>query len=91
MNPAQLLKEISCRNFNADNDKKGKKWPIFTEKMCLKTTFCEFLGMYELNFSRSSIFHQLWAHIGYFQGKTIDWFFTPFQPLFHRQADFQKL
>ena len=32
----------------------------------LKTTSGEFLGMYELDFSCSSIFHQLWAHIGYF-------------------------
>ena len=70
--------------------KKAKNDQFSLKKMRLKTTFCEFLGMYELNFSRSSIFHQLWAHIGYFQSKKIDGFFTPFQPLFHGQADFQK-
>ena len=50
--------------------------------MRLKTTFCEFLGMYELNFPRLSIFHQLWAHIGYFRAKKDIDFSPPFNHYF---------
>ena len=46
--------------------KKAKNDPFSQEKMRFKTIINEFLGMYELDFSRSSIFHRLWAHIGYF-------------------------
>ena len=66
-NPAQLLAKISCRHLNADSNKKQRKMTYFRRKKSgLKTTFGDFLGTYELDFSYLSIFHQLWAHIGYF-------------------------
>ena len=57
----------------------------------LKTTSGEFLGMYELDFSCSLIFHQLWTHIGYFKGKKDQLIFSPISAIFYRQADFQTL
>ena len=63
---SQLLEQISSGHLNADNEKKQQKMTGFYKKMGLKPTYGEFLGMYELDFLRSSIFHQLWAHIGYF-------------------------
>ena len=59
--------------------------------MSLKTTSGEFLGMYELDFSCSLIFHQLWTHIGYFKGKKDQLIFSPISAIFYRQADFQTL
>ena len=88
---SQLLEQISSGHLNADNEKKQQKMTDFFLKMGLEPTYGEFLGMYKLDFSRSSIFHQLWAHIGYFEGKKMDRFFTPFHPFFLCQADFRKL
>ena len=65
--------------------------PFSREKSGLKTTSGEFLGMYELDFSCSSIFHQLWTHIGYFKGKKDQLIFSPISAIFYRQADFQTL
>ena len=50
--------------------------------MSLKTTSGEFLGMYVLDFSCSSILHQLWAHMTYFKGKKVRLIFHPFFTLF---------
>ena len=47
--------------------------------------------MYELDFSCSSIFHQLWTHIGYFKGKKDQLIFHPFLAIFYCQADLQML
>ena len=64
---SQLLEQISSGHLNADNEKKQQKNDRFLrKKLGLKPTYGEFLGNYELDFLRSSIFHQLWAHIGYF-------------------------
>ena len=57
--------------------KNGEKWRIFTEEKWFEKTSGEFLGMYELDFSCSSIFHQLWTHIGYFKGKKVWLIFHP--------------
>ena len=62
--------------------KNSKKLPIFTQKMSLKTTSGEFLGMYELDFSCLSILHQLWAHMTYFKGKKVRLIFQPIFTLF---------
>ena len=54
------IKEIIAGNLIADSKKKQQKMTHFhRKKMRLETTFCEFWGMYELDFSRLSIFHQL--------------------------------
>jgi len=65
--------------------------PFSRDKSGLKTTSGEFLGMYELDFSCSSIFHQLWTHIGYFKGKKDQLIFSPISAIFYRQADFKTL
>ena len=75
---SQLLAEISRGHLNTDDDKKtAKNYPFSPKKMSLKTTSGEFLGMYELDFSCSSILHQLWTHIGYFKGKEVQLIFHP--------------
>ena len=61
------------------------------KKSSIKNTSGDFLGMYELDFSCSLIFHQLWTHIGYFKGKKDQLIFYPFSAIFYRQADFQTL
>ena len=56
-------------------------WP---EKIGLKTTSGDILGMYDLDFSCSSIFYQLWTHIGRFKAKKMKLNFhlisAPFSP-----------
>ena len=55
-NPTQLGAKISCRHLNANSDKKQRKMTSFREKFGLKTTYGDFLGTCELDFSCSSIF-----------------------------------
>ena len=91
-NPAQLHEKISCRNFNADNGKKGQKMTHFHWKKCAnKQLFVSFWACMDSIFHARQFFINSGHILDIFRAKKIDWFFTPFQPLFHHQADFRKL
>ena len=62
--------------------KTAKNEAFSLKKSSFKTTSGEFLGMYDLDFSCSSIFHQLWAHIRHFKGKKVQLIFHPVFALF---------
>ena len=50
-NPAQLLAQIIAGHLNVDNDKKTVKIDVFSpNKLGLKPTYGDFLGMYDLDF-----------------------------------------
>ena len=74
---SQLFNKKRCRHLNTGHLIKGQKITHFHWKNCFKATSVEFLGMYDLDFSCSSIFHQLWAHIRYFKGKKVWSIFHP--------------
>ena len=77
------LYEKGCRHLNTGHHINWpKKWKHFHWKNGFKTTSVEFLGMYDLDFSCSSIFHQLWAHIRHFKGKKVQLIFHPVFALF---------
>ena len=71
--------------------KMAKNYAFSPKQSGLKTTSGEFLGMYELDFSCSSIFHQVTANIRHFKGKKFQLIFHPVFALFHCQANFRKL
>ena len=65
--------------------KTAKNDTFSAKNIGLKTTSGDFLGTYDLDFSCSSIFHQLWTHIGHFKSKKNQSNFqpisAPFSPL----------
>ena len=62
--------------------KTAKNDVFLWKKLGLKTASGDFLGMYELIFLGSSIFHLLWTHIGHFKGKKMQLIFFPILALF---------
>ena len=62
--------------------KTAKNDAFSLKKSGFKITSGEFLGMYDLDFSCSSIFYQLWTHIKHFKAKKWNWIFAQFQLLF---------
>ena len=79
---SQLFNKKRCRHLNTGHLIKRQKMTHFHWKNGFKTTSVEFLGMYDLDFSCSSIFHQLWAHIRHFKGKKVQLIFHPVFALF---------
>ena len=77
-NPTQLVAKISCRHLNANSDKKQRKMTSFREKIWLQTLLM--VTFWELDLSCSSIFYQVWTHIGLFKANKMN--FHPTSPLF---------
>ena len=91
-NPAQLLEEIIAGHSNAVNDKKWWKMVHFHRKKWLKNhLWWVFLACMNSIFHARQFFINSEHIMDLLRAKKFDPFFTLFQPLFHRPADFRTL